>query len=64
MLDRLKKNESIDLRNNHTIKYVGNGYAIIEPIDASKKFSYSTLLKSLQEGQQKYRKTLDKLSEN
>lgn len=63
MLDRLKKNESIDLCNNHTIKYVGNGYTIIEPIDASKKFSNSTVIKSLKKGQQKYRKTLDKLSE-
>lgn len=41
MLDRLKKNESIDLRNNHTIKYVGNGYSIIESIDFTKKFSDS-----------------------
>lgn len=64
MLDRLKKNVSIDLRNNHTIKYVGNGYAIIEPNDASKKFSIYNVLKSLKKGQQKYRKTLDELSVN
>ncbi|MDR6779322.1 hypothetical protein J2W98_003602 [Paenibacillus peoriae] len=63
MLDRLKKNESTDLCNNYTIKYVGNEFSRIEPIDASKKFSNSTALKSLKKGQQKYRKTLDKLSE-
>lgn len=54
----------VNMRNNHTIKYVENGYAINEPIDASKNFSNCAILKSLKKGQQKYRKTLDELSEN
>ncbi|WP_029518086.1 hypothetical protein [Paenibacillus polymyxa] len=63
MIDRLRQNESIDLRDNYTIEQVGNGYDKIEPIDSGKKFTDSTVSKSLEKGQQKYRKTLDKLSE-
>ncbi|MGR6760447.1 hypothetical protein ACU1JV_01195 [Paenibacillus sp. T2-29] len=50
MIDRLRQNESIDLHDNYTIRQVGNGYDKIEPIDSSKKFTDSTVLKSLKKG--------------
>lgn len=39
MMDRLKNNNSVDLRNNHTITHFENGYDRIEPIDSGKKFT-------------------------
>jgi hypothetical protein len=36
--DRLEASESIDLRDNHMVIDLGNGYVQIEPIDSSKKF--------------------------
>jgi hypothetical protein len=34
--ERLKKNHSIDLRDNIAIVDIGNGYSMIKPIDKSK----------------------------
>jgi hypothetical protein len=36
--DRLKNSGAIDLRNNHTVKLLDNGYLKIEPIDKTKLY--------------------------
>lgn len=38
-LERLKMNNSIDLRDNKIIVDLGNGYSEIKPIDSNKRFS-------------------------
>ncbi len=38
-LERLKINNSIDLRNNMVITDLGNGYSEIKPIDSNKRFT-------------------------
>ncbi|MET3209896.1 UNVERIFIED_CONTAM: hypothetical protein ABIC26_002844 [Paenibacillus sp. PvR008] len=38
MINRLKKNESIDLRNNLNLECDANGFVKIKPIDAKKTF--------------------------
>lgn len=39
MMDRLKLNNSVDLRDNHISQSVGNGYERIKPVDNNKRFS-------------------------
>lgn len=36
--ERLKEKQSVDLRDNHVIVDLGNGYDAIVPIDNKKKF--------------------------
>ncbi|PFD32543.1 hypothetical protein CN269_04340 [Bacillus thuringiensis] len=38
-LERLKINNSIDLRDNRVIVDLGNGYSEIKPIDSNKRFT-------------------------
>ncbi|MFJ6034294.1 hypothetical protein ACIQFL_28760 [Bacillus toyonensis] len=38
-LERLKINNSIDLRDNKVIVDLGNGYSEIKPIDSNKRFT-------------------------
>jgi hypothetical protein len=40
--DRLEASGAIDLRDNHKMIDLGNGYVRIEPIDPNKKFKKTT----------------------